>query len=247
MSNKNELLKNSGMKDVDTTLIGLKSILEAKRDWLGGKLDLFFMGDADPSSETKGLFPGKLVVKESENGLVISKMVALVESGESVGEERCYFSENEARTPWESDYLNMGCELVTKSGRNVIIFTTIGPVSLMNSENPAPGFEGLSMIKDKEFFNLVPSGMVIEKIFVDMATGKTSRILTAWLDMEPSEEIERSLEPGVRISFDLRDLYVERNMRKVERGLDGKLIIRDVVLVDGKTIQYNDVNNLLIK
>ncbi|MBL7036956.1 hypothetical protein ISR94_03960 [Candidatus Microgenomates bacterium] len=55
--------------------------------------------------------------------------------------------------------------------------------------------------------------------------------------MEPTERIERNVG-GATLEFDLRDLYKRRKMRKVERGMDGKLVVKEGELVDGKKFEW---------
>ena len=74
-------------------------------------------------------------------------------------------------------------------------------------------------------------------IFIDVKTGKVGKVLSAYMDMEPEEVADGDIG-GVSMEFDVRDLLKKRRVRKVERSLDGELVVKEGYLIEGREFEW---------
>ena len=148
-----------------------------------------------------------------------------------------YLPESDSKARVDADIFSIECSIVKMKGRTLVLFQTTGLAKHILGKSGDGRVDGFSVSDDEEFAKLTLGGMMTEKIFIDVKTGKVQKILSAYMDMEPTERIERNVG-GATLEFDLRDLYKRRKMRKVERGMDGKLVVKEGELIDGKKFEW---------
>jgi len=206
------------------------------------KLDLFLSAEKDEVDE--GWATTKMVVKGDGEEVKMKRMAFLGrldgQSGES-GETFAFLAEYSSRIPVDADAVALECLMFKQKGRDVITFRTIAPVKYILGTSGDKRVEEFSTIKDKEFERLVPSGLVVEQVFIDVESGKTKKMLSAYIDMESADKQVRDLGDEGVLSFDARDLLQRQKMRKVERKLDGELVVMEGYWVEGREFEWESI------
>jgi len=226
--NSQTALQNPESK-FDARLAQIKSTLTNYQDTLGRKkLDLFFSPTTDSQD---GWHTTKMVIKEGREGeIILKKMLFLDFPGKDTSIDKKsmdYLSEYDSKAFLDAHIMIVECTIRQAKGRTIYNITTIAPAEYIFNSSQDPRSKDFSTAHDPEFQKLVPGGLVTENVFISPQDNIISRAFTAHMDMEPSQPVTKKLEENLEMGFDFRDLIQKRKMRRVQRKIDGSLVVED--------------------
>lgn len=224
---------------LNSALQNLKDTVNIFKDVIGPtKLELLFSPETQIDSGD-GWTTSKMVAEEGEQGeIILKRKLFLDDPNKDPSLEGLYNSllpEYDSKAVLDADLFDVTCVSRMINGKLIIQVDTIGPSKYLLNKSYDERTRGFSTVNDPKFESAVGGGgMVVEQCFISPSDNKISRHLVAYIDLDPSTNVQVPLGINDTMEFDLRDTNKERHMRKVERKLDGSLVVSEGRLINQK-------------
>lgn len=224
---------------LDSSLKRLKDTVTKYKNVIGQKkLELFFSPEIQ-GDDQEGWHTTKMAVKEGKHGeIIIKRKLFLDNQNKDKSLDDIYnvvLPDYDSKAYLDTDLFDITCIVRQIKGKTIIQFDTIGPAKFILNTNNNQRTVNFSTVNDPKFEEAVGGGgMIIEQCFISPDDDKISKHLVAYMDLDPSDDRQVSLGSDAGIDLDLRDLRKERHMQKVERKLDGSLIVATGRLINQK-------------